>query len=85
MSDITPNVVISDPGARKWVGGILYTLSILSGAASIVLGFWPELASLQPDPARIIATINALISLAAGAFGFAVTIPNVPKGEAPTP
>lgn len=76
---ITPNVVISSTTARKVIGGILYGISILSGAASIVLGFWPELASLEPDPARVVATVNAIVSLVAGSFGFAVTIPNVPS------
>lgn len=74
----TPNVVISNPNARKIVGGILYGLSLLSGIGSIVLGFWPELSSIEPDPARVIATVNAVVSLLAGAFGFVVTIPNVP-------
>jgi hypothetical protein len=76
----TPNVVVSNPTARKVIGAALYTLALLSGIASIVLGFWPELASIEPDPSRVIATVNAIVSLLAGAFGFVVTIPNVPKG-----
>lgn len=83
MSNVTPNVNISDPGTRKVIGGILYGLAILSGAASIVVGFWPELGGLGVDVTRVIATVNALVSFFSGVFGFAVTLPNVPKSDGP--
>jgi uncharacterized membrane protein YozB (DUF420 family) len=81
MSNITPNVNISDPAARKVIGGILYALAILSGATSIVVGFWPELTALDVDVVRIISTVNALVSFFSGVFGVAVTLPNVPKKD----
>lgn len=79
QATLTPNVVIPNGNARYIIGAGLYVISLIAGAASIVLGFWPELASLEPDPARVIATVNAIVSLLAGAFGITVTLPNVPR------
>lgn len=81
MSNVTPNVVIENSTVRKVMGVILYSLAVLSGAASIVLSFWPELSGYGVDVTRIISTANALISFFSGIFGFAVTIPNVPKAS----
>lgn len=81
----TPNVVIENPTTRKAIGAILNGLAILSACAATVLGFWPELSGLQPDPARVISTINALVSLLTGVFGLAVTLPNIPKSDVYVP
>lgn len=79
LPTLTPNAVIPSGNVRFALGATLYAVSLLTGVASIVLGFWPELASLEPDPARIIATVNAVVSLLSGAFGITVTLPNVPR------
>ncbi len=79
----TPNVVIENPQVRRVLVLILGIVAIITACAAIVLGFWPELSGLQPDPTRIIATVNALVSFLSGAFGLGVTLPNIPKRDAP--
>jgi uncharacterized membrane protein HdeD (DUF308 family) len=78
MSNFTPNVNIQNPTIRKAVGNVLGVVAILSGATAIVLGFWPELASLPVDIARVLTTVNALVAFFSGIFQIAVTSPNVP-------
>jgi len=75
----TPNVVIENPQVRRVLVVILGVVAIITACAAIVLGFWPELSGLQPDPTRIIATVNAIVSFLSGAFGLGVTLPNIPK------
>jgi hypothetical protein len=75
----TPNVVIESPAVRRVLVLILGIVAIITACAAIILGFWPELSGLKPDPTRIIATINALVSFLSGAFGLGVTLPNIPK------
>lgn len=75
----TPNVVIENPSVRKVMTVVLSILSVLTACAAIILGFWPELSGLEPDPTRVIATVNALISFLSGVFGLAVVTPNIPK------
>lgn len=76
----TPNVVIESPSIRKGIGAALYAVSLLAGIATLVTASFPELTTGAIDPNRIITLVNAIISLLAGSFGFAVTLPNVPKG-----
>lgn len=78
----TPNVVIENPSVRKVMTVVLSILAVLTACAAIILGFWPELSGLEPDPARVIATVNALISFLSGVFGLAVVTPNIPKKAA---
>lgn len=85
MSNVTPNVNIENPRVRKIVGNILGVIAILSGATAIVLGFWPELASLPVDIARVLTTVNALVAFFSGIFQIAVTSPNVPAKSDPSP
>lgn len=80
----TPNVVIENPSVRKVMTVVLSTLAVLTACAAIILGFWPELSGLEPDPTRVIATVNALISFLSGVFGLAVVTPNIPKKDSET-
>ena len=80
----TPNVVIENPQARRVLTVTLSVLAIVTACAAIILGFWPELSSLEPDPARVIATVNSLVSFLSGVFGLAVVNPNIPKKELAT-
>lgn len=78
-SEITPNVVIPNPAARRQIGISLYLLSVLAGIATLVFAFFPELAFGTDIPTRAIALANAVVSLLTAAFGLVVTLPNVPK------
>jgi hypothetical protein len=78
-TEITPNVVISDPKKRRRLGKALYLLLFVVGIASLVFAFFPELAFGTDIPARAIALATALVTLAGATFGITVTTPNVPK------
>jgi len=79
MEDSTPNVVIKNPDVRKWMGAILYTLSILTGIAAYALSVFPELNFGDDVLGRMILVINGTISIISASFGFAITIPNIPS------
>lgn len=79
-SEITPNVVVPNPKARRQIGIVLYLVSLAAGIAALLFLFFPELAYGTDIPTRAIAFVNAVVSLVSGAFGLTVTIPNVPKG-----
>lgn len=78
-TEITPNVVISDPKKRRRLGIWLYVLLFIVSAAMLVFAFFPELAFGTDIPARAIALATALVTLASATFGITVTTPNVPK------
>jgi hypothetical protein len=80
-TEITPNVVIPNPQARRQIGIVFYLLSVLAGVATLVFAFFPELSFGTDIPARVIALTNAVVSLLTAAFGLIVTTPNVPKRE----
>lgn len=78
-TEITPNVVISDPNTRKNIGIGLYAVSLLAGLAALLFAFFPELAYGTDIPTRAIAFVNGAVSLLSGGFGLIVTVPNVPQ------
>lgn len=69
--------VIKDADTRKWVGIGLWTLSLLAAIVSMFVQFFPEVAGDGDYIQRSVAFANALVSLLSGAFGLAVTTPNV--------
>lgn len=77
--DMTPDKVIPNRDVRRHLGTVLYVLAFLAGVAALFLGFFPEFDAANNVLIRVIAFVNATISLASGAFGLVVTIPNVPK------
>lgn len=81
MTEITPNVVISNPNTRKNIGVALYAVSLLAGLAALLFAFFPELAYGTDIPTRAIAFINGAVSLLSGGFGLIVTVPNVPQAD----
>lgn len=80
-AEITPNVVISNPDIRRYIGIALYIISLLAGVAALFLAFFPEFNAGNDTFVRAIAFINAVVSLVSGAFGIVVTFPNVPKSN----
>lgn len=78
-TEITPNVVVSNPDTRRRLGIALYVVALLAGLAGLFFAFFPEAAFGTDIPTRAIAFVNAAVSLLAGGFGLIVTTPNVPK------
>lgn len=70
----TPNVVVANPQVRK-------AANIVLGVAGLVLGALVVLdaASGAVDFGEITTPALAVYGFLAGAFGLAVTTPNVPK------
>lgn len=79
-TEITPNVVISNPKLRRNIGVGLYVVSLLAGLATLLFAFFPELAAGTDVPSRAIAFVTAAVTLLSGGFGLVVTVPNVPRG-----
>lgn len=79
MEDSTPNVVISNPDIRRWLGAFLYVLSLLAGIASYTLSIFPELNFGDDVLSRIILVVVGSISIISGAFGLGITTPNIPS------
>lgn len=77
--EITPNVVVSNPNTRRNFGVVLYIMSFVAAIVALFLGFFPEFNAADNVLIRLVAFFNATISLASGAFGVIVTLPNVPK------
>lgn len=78
---ITPNVVVSNSDTRRKIGNALWILSLLAGVVALFFAFFPEAAFGTDLPTRVVAFINALVSLLAGAFGLIVVRPNTPSAE----
>lgn len=78
MSDITPNVVISNPDTRRKLGNTLYVISVIVGVGTLFFGIFPELAG-SVDVGRIITFVTGAVSILSGAFGLSVTRPNIPQ------
>lgn len=81
ITQITPNVVISDPGTRRQAGVVLYVLLILAGLASLLLAFFPEVNIGEDIIGRAVNFVTAAVTFLAAAFGLGVTTPNVPRGR----
>ena len=77
--ETTPNVVIKNPNVRRWLGGSLYGIGLLTGIAALFLLFFPEVEQGGDIPTRAIAFANAVVSILSNAFGVAVSTPNVPR------
>lgn len=78
-TEITPNVVVSNPNTRRRIGVALYLVSLLAGVGALLFAFFPELAFGTDIPSRAIAFVNGVVSLLSGGFGLIVTTPNVPR------
>jgi hypothetical protein len=76
-ADETPNVVVSDPNVRRYLGLSLYLISLLAGLAALYFGIFPETGGDLAG--RVLLFVNSAVSFLSGAFGIAVTLPNVPK------
>lgn len=75
--DETPNAVIADPNIRRYIGFGLYIVSLVAGLAALYFGVFPEVGG--DIASRTLLFVNAAVSFLSGAFGIAVTLPNVPK------
>lgn len=73
----TPNVVIGNPAIRRNAGAVLYVIAVLAGLAALFFGIFPEFGGDMAN--RALLFTNSAISFVSGAFGLAVTLPNVPK------
>ena len=76
--DRTPNVGITNPDARLWIGVALFAASLLSGVAALTLGVFPEIEIGNAVISRAIMLTNQIVSFLTGAFGLAFVSPNVP-------
>lgn len=83
VAEVVPNRVIHSPEVRKWLGGSLFVLGALSAVAALLFAFFPELTFGTDIPTRVIAFVNALISLVSNMFGIIVSTPNVPERSEP--
>lgn len=75
---VTPNTVIPNPDTRRRIGNVLWVLSLVAGVAALFFAFFPEAAFGTDLPDRIVAFVNALVSLVAGTFGIVVVRANTP-------
>lgn len=75
--DETPNVVLANPDARRYIGAALYGISLIAGLAALYFGVFPEVGG--DVASRVLLFVNSAVSFLSGAFGIAVTLPNVPK------
>jgi len=75
LPSITPNNVSRDPKVRRRLGVVLYTASILTGAAVFVLAGIDLPVDVDFWASRILGGIAIL----SGGFGLGVTTPNVPR------
>ena len=82
---ITPNTVVSNSDTRRRIGNALWLLSLAAGVVALFFAFFPEAAFGTDVPTRVVAFINALVSLGAGSFGLIVVRPNTPKIEDAVP
>lgn len=73
----TPNIVIANPDIRRYAGAVLYIIAVLAGLAALLFGIFPELGGDVAN--RALLFVNSAVSFLSGAFGLAVTLPNVPK------
>jgi hypothetical protein len=71
----TPNVVISNPSIRFWLGIGLYSLAIVAQLFQIFVA--DTVVEVTAEP-WVDKTTDA-ISLLAAVFGIAVNTPNVPR------
>ncbi len=78
-TEITPNVVVSNPTTRRRIGVSLYLISLLAGVGALLFAFFPELAFGTDIPTRAVGFVNGVVSLLSGGFGLIVTTPNVPR------
>lgn len=69
--------VIPNPDVRRYLGVTLYVISLVAAIVALFLGFFPEFGGDVVNRALLFA--NGLVSFLSGAFGIAVTLPNVPK------
>lgn len=69
----TPNVVVSNPQVRK-------VANVVLGVAGLVLGSVVayDLAAQNVDFSEVTGPLIAVYGFVAGAFGLAVTTPNIP-------
>lgn len=73
----TPNVVVPNPDIRRYAGTVLYIISVLAGLAALFFGVFPEVGGDVAN--RALLFVNSAVSFISGAFGLAVTLPNIPK------
>lgn len=73
--------VITNGDTRRKIGNALWALSILAGVVALFILFFPEVEFGTDYVTRAVAFVNALVSLLAGAFGFAVVRPNTPTSR----
>lgn len=77
QDSLTPNVVVANPDVRRYAGAALYIVAVLAGLAALLFGIFPELGGDVAN--RALLFVNSAVSFLSGAFGLAVTLPNVPK------
>lgn len=78
-ASLTPNVVVSNPNARRHWQDILNLVLLIAGLAALLFAIFPELTFGTTIPDRAILFVNAAVSLIAAAYGQTVTRPNIPK------
>ena len=74
MESATPNVVIENPDKRRIMNKVISTAAIVVGTAIVLDAATPEF-----DITAYTLPASAVVVYLAGAFGFGVTIPNIPK------
>ncbi len=72
----TPNVVISNPTVRKGINIALWSAGVILGTVIVVDGSTPAF-----ELSQITGPISAGLLYLGSAFGFAVTLPNIPKSN----
>ena len=77
----TPNTVIPNPEVRRYLGGTLFIIGLITGIAALFLIWFPEVERGTDIPTRAIGFVNAVVSILSNTFGIAVSTPNVPKAH----
>lgn len=73
-SSETPNVVVKSPTVRRIINATLFTAGVLLGTVVVVDG-----TSDAFDLTDITGPASAGLLYLGSAFGFAVTLPNIPR------
>lgn len=69
----TPNIVIGNPTVRKIINIILWSAGVILGTVIVVDGASPAF-----ELGYITGPVSAGLLYLGSAFGFAVTLPNIP-------
>lgn len=80
IDETTPvdgGAVIPNADTRRYIGTALYVISLVAGLVALFFGIFPEIGGDVAN--RALLFVNSAVAFLSGAFGIAVTLPNVPR------